>query len=433
MQSRKITELTWKEARADVIRVNPELASIIDKLNPDNNYKLIKASYLFGDYIVKDGVLQLPIDKALTPITSNALDHTLLKELNYATIPLSLLLNKSSEIFVTEDSRIIPLNIFKPGKLFGTFETLDYIFKKGSEPIWNVSAGARSLCMLPKISEASGFKRLRANYNLFSGANLKCLSDHWYVFKEIATHEKESQPWISHILIFGKEWLIGKENDPAWFQFQRYLFEQGWRQSQYAIDKIKFGLFWQHFVRAITHRNLKPAPYLSDTVKHLLLIATGSAPAFIAADESQLAAPTQILQEAFIDIYQLNHYLPTIIHPALLAENGSRASVYYSLALPTLLEGSPQSKSNTTLMLDIRDIKLMLETLLRAIDIKNHILSDIKFEYFHTEEDKFGEIQSSKLVPTLDDSFLTTNKYYKDRIFCATSSFWRGCIKISKS
>ncbi len=434
MSKREVVELTWQDARAEVKQVNPELAAIIDKISPDKRYKLIKVTYHFGDLIVKDGVLQVPfINNELSAITSRDLSKNLRSALNYSTIPLSLLLTKSSEVFVQDDARIIPLNMLSPGQLFGTFETLDYIFERLSKPIWNVSAGARSIFMLPKITEASGFKRLRNRYNISLNTRLKYLNDHWHVFKQIAAHEDFPQCWTSKILFFSKEWLMIKKNDSHWFEFQRYIFQQGWYQSQYAINKIQFGLFWQLFIKAINNRNLKPTPYLADTLKHLLLIATGGAPAFRVADTSQLAAPIESLQKAFIEIYQLKAYLPTVVYPHLLDIRKDLQAVYYSLALPTLLEGTPNNNKNTTtLMLDIKDIKLLIETLLRELQPEQNLIPNIEFEYFHSDEDKYGEIQSSKLIPELDPNFLIDTQTFPDRIFCSTSSFWKGCIRISK-
>ena len=46
----------WAEVRAEVEKANPELTKLIDQLNPNKTYKLIKARYLFGDLIVENGI-----------------------------------------------------------------------------------------------------------------------------------------------------------------------------------------------------------------------------------------------------------------------------------------------------------------------------------------------------------------------------------------
>jgi hypothetical protein len=415
--------LTWKEARESIISVNPELAKIIDAINPDKKYKLIKARYQFGDLIVQNGEFQLPIPNSPSKAAIK-------KALNYSYIPLAILLDKASEIFITEDERIIPLKVFKPGGLFGTFETLNFTFRKENvKPCWNVSAGSRSLIMLPKISINAGLRRMKHHFGLTSDTQARALSYHWYLFKQIANHAHFSEKWESNIICFTKDWFTFDNKDPAWFDFQAYLFKQGWLQFQESIKRAEFSISWRAFIRIVAHRRLKPTPYLIDTLKHLLLFTLGETPAFRLADSS-LMAPIQGLQEAVLNTYLLKNYIPSIM-VADLPEVGSPYYFYYSLAFPTLYEGTSESKNtSSTIMLDIKFLKILLETLQRDKQIDYSFLKNTKFEYFHVEDDIDGEIQSSKQIINHDHLFLKDIQRYPERIFCSTSPFWRGCIRI---
>jgi len=110
--------------------------------------------------------------------------------------------------------------------------------------------------------------------------------------------------------------------------------------------------------------------------------------------------------------------------------------VYYSLFYPILLEGSPQSTRASTIMLNLRDTKLLLDLLKRSYNAKSKFNYDFirraQFEYFHVESDKYCEIKQSQLIPNSDPAFQQKD-LFKDRTFCSTSSFWRGCIRISMS
>jgi len=178
-----IQEFTWDDVRKKVQEVDPTLAKLIDQISPSKKYKLFQVKYAYGDLILKDGVLQLPIKKGcLLPVTDPSLDASLKEKLGYNTIPLFLTLHNSNEVFIDTGTRVIPLNLFRAGSLLGLFETADKCFNFSSK--WSVSAGARSIFMLPKISETGGFKRLRLQYRLPSRANLHQFSDHWHVFKD---------------------------------------------------------------------------------------------------------------------------------------------------------------------------------------------------------------------------------------------------------
>ena len=107
---RDIQEVDWLTVREEVKRVNPELTRIIDSIDPDKKYKLIKVCYSFGDLIIDQGRLQLPSKNGkICSVNSEYVDPHIQKQLTYSPIPLSLLLNKVSEIFIMDGERVIPL------------------------------------------------------------------------------------------------------------------------------------------------------------------------------------------------------------------------------------------------------------------------------------------------------------------------------------
>lgn len=436
-----IETLTWKEARKQVFAVNKPLAKVIDEIDPSNKYKLIKASYSYGDLIVQNGETYLPTSPdEIVPISSNKIDSKLQAQLNYNSIPLALIINKSCEVFVGANDmapepcyRVVPLNSVNAGSMFGTFETMNYLTNRKSSSIWNVSAGARTIFMLPRVADNVGLRKLRLQYKIPSTMRIQHASDHWQVFKTITKHKKLKQDWKCEVLFFTKDWLELK-NSRAWESLRRHFYKEAWLQSQYAIEKISFGLAWQTFINAISSRNLRPRPYLADTVKHLFLIGTGTAPAIVPANSKQTdIAPISDIQQAFIETYLLKRYSPTIMYSPALDTPNKQLPLYYSLAHPTLLEGSPQNSRSSTIMLDLKDIKELIDTLKdRAGDMPNNIFTKwVNFDYFHTNSEMYDDIQSSVDIPNKDMRFLEDKKQFPDRDFCSKSLFWRGCIRIT--
>jgi hypothetical protein len=179
-----LESLSWEKIRTEVKEANIELARIIDNINPPKNLKLIKANYLFGDLIVNDGATFLRKDKN-TILTTSEASQLLDSDLSYSPIPLILTLKKSNEVFIDTGSRVIPLNIFNVGSLLGLFETIDFLYSYHSSPKWCVSAGARSIFMLPKLGEKKGVKKLKSHCKITKDINLKNLSDHCEIFKRI--------------------------------------------------------------------------------------------------------------------------------------------------------------------------------------------------------------------------------------------------------
>jgi hypothetical protein len=83
----------------------------------------------------------------------------------------------------------------------------------------------------------------------------------------------------------------------------------------------------------------------------------------------------------------------------MLNAGESKSSLYYSLNFPTLLEGSPLDKNPTTFMLQLKEIKLMIETFLRDFSTENYLLLENQFQYFHVEQDKQSEVALNTILP----------------------------------
>jgi hypothetical protein len=283
--------------------------------------------------------------------------------------------------------------------------------------------------MLPKISMDSRLRRLKHTFGLKSDTQARELSDHWYLFKQIANTPQFSEKWESNIIFFTNDWFDFNKNDPEWFDFRSYLFKQGWLQFQHSLKRAEFSTSWRLFVKAVANRRLKPTPYLIDTLKHLLLITLGEPPAFCLA-QSSLLAPIRGLQEVMLNVYLLQSYRPSIM-VIDLPQAGNPGYFYYSLAFPTLYEGTSESKTtSSTIMLDIKSLKMLLETLQRAKQPGYSFLKDKEFDYFHVEDDIYQEIQSSKQIIIRDPLFFQEALRYPDRLFCSNSRFWRGCIRM---
>lgn len=411
-----LQEIDWQDVSEVIEEVNPALADVISRISPDHHYKLIKATYAYGDLIVKEGRLCLPIE-----------NDRLYKELNYSPIPLSLLLNKSSEAFIENENNPSPLNILKPGSFFGTFETINFMMNKESDPTWHVSAGLRSTFMLPKISNAAGIKRLRTHYHIAHSLHFEGLSDHWELFKQINLKPYFTEPWKSEVLFFPKSWFM-KRKDPAWYPFYQLIWEQTWIQAQYAMSDFNFRNEWQTCLKMIERRRLKPSPYIIDTIKHLLNIILGFAPFFTPAGDLELGLPLIELQRAFTEVYRLERYIPTIMIPAIFNSQQSSTG-YYSLAFPTVMSGTHTESLMASFMLDLKLIKLIMDYLSEKSGLSSP-LQQVLLGYFHNFKDKFQDIALSTEIATQDPAFIREHEKFKERSFCAISPFWRGCIRI---
>jgi hypothetical protein len=303
--ARKLTECSfefeetcWEDMRDEVYKLNPELAKICDEISPGKEHTLLKIKYPYGATIVDKGEFHLPSTAGeLISLQDDRVPSIIKKKLDYCAIPLSLLLHNDAEVFVEAHNRITSLNFLKPGNLFGVFESINYLTDTSSDPTWSVTAGGRSVFMIPRITDKIGHNRIRKEFGIRTNDPPSDLPSQWEVFKGIYERSGGIKCWHNTVLVFTKSWF-DNSNHTSWLKFQKYLFTLCWSQLQLFKDATEFSLLWSLFGDEISNRSLKPRPYLVDTLKHLVSIANGAGVAFKPA-VTESALPVSLIQNAY--------------------------------------------------------------------------------------------------------------------------------------
>ncbi|MDO8954564.1 MAG: hypothetical protein Q7V63_06925 [Gammaproteobacteria bacterium] len=422
-------QVFWKEVCTQVHALNPQLANAIESIKDADKKTLIKVRYKFGDLILNSGAVQLPVETGDCLPLSHPDCKRFSIALSYAPVPLGLILRQGVEIFVDSSNYITPLNLLKPGNLFGLFEVLDSAANNPVAPVWSITAGARSTFFLPKISDRQGHERLKRSFNVPADPPRK-LSEQWNVFKAIAQSPELKLEWYCEVLFFTRDWFTDFTDKSS---FKAYLNELAWQQSRYARQHIILSLLWKSLAVEINRRNLRTRAYIIDTLKHLIGVASKSVPAFNVVTDDVLI-PLQEIQQAYIDQYLLKEYLPTMMAPATLGSNSEYNKVYYSLSKPTLVEGAPDERDNTpSILTDMREIKSVYDLFKKSSHLDGLKVSaeNMNCKFYHIEPSQMDSIHSSSLLAKENPLFLMDAKRFKGREFCASASFLRGCIEIS--
>lgn len=436
---KKLLALNWQAARHLVQDKQPKLANIIDQINPGSEYKLYQVNYDYGNEILKDGLLQLPNEHGkLSLITDHeSFPQQLYADLSYnqCSNPVTLTLSNSIELFINLENRIVPYVVIPQGTLFGLWRLLDPAISHCPPTFcWGMTAGARSLFMLPKISDTLSHKKIQSqlNINIDKPASL---FDHGKLFKAINQQQSQQEPWQCQLLLFSKAWFE-KLNDPAWQAFKMYLLEQAWQSSQFWRNHYILPLSLTRFQ---TNQQRKPQPFIDDMINHLIAIAVGGLPGFAPAINDQ-DAPIELIKQTYKDIYQLKHYPPIIMTPTRfqLYSTESRPC-YFSLQYPTALEMAPRTTSRLSAINDLEQIQTALYDYISDIKQGRYSLSQTPFEdqanhvnydFFHNQSTQHALIKHSSLAfeqdPYLKSQISSTKQAPID------ASFFRGCIRIMR-
>lgn len=432
-----IEEMSWDDVKNDVKSVNSALYEVVESIKP-TDLTVFKARYPYGAKICDYGSFYLPSDDgSVVPIDSPKVPSRIRDALNYNPMPVSLVLNNNVEVFSELDSRFIPIETFTPGTLFGTWEIFDEPQIRDQTRNWSFSAGARSIFMLPKISNDAHHRRLVAKYKV-APSSPKYLSDQHNIFTAISNNKSFEEPWYNEIIFFPSKWIEKANasiNNNKWLAFKYLLLNEAWKYSSNWRYQLSINLVWRALSLELDKKNMHARPYLVDTIKHLISIAIGTALAFRPATNSN-SAPIRGLQDVYISDYGINDYMPTIMEPCYL--HNYDEPVYYSLQNPTLL-ACPQSGFRST-MKDLQDVQYLMDLLLYQLKKENlsiySLIKDVKFDYFHSESNKSGYIVSlTKDIPAEDDRFLKLCGDDKPStlLFPNTASYLRGCVRLVKS
>ncbi len=429
-------QLTWQQVRTQVHSVNPSLASVIDALSPSDKFTFIKADYPFGSEILSHVQFNLPGNNGnLTPF--NGLKPGLQKALgyNYQTNPVSLVLKNSVELFIKLDNRIIPFALIQPGRLFGLWRILDSQYSHCPLIfVWGITAGARSMFMLPKISDGICHNRLKNHFNLHAGKPGH-MQDHWQIFREITHSMQPDSPWNSELLFFSKEWFEHLD-DPAWANFHRYLLRSAWENNSFWRNQFIWKLI---FTSIETRRQLKPNPYIADLTQQAFMVSVGALPGFApATDES--AGPVQTIQAAYREFYQLKHYPPIVMQPKFFSQSETtQQPVYLSLQYPSAIELAPRLSTRTHAIADLEAIQMLTKEYIDGLLAEDFRIGDtplakvpfkVQFDHFHRAPINYPDIYESKQISQADKNFHEVNSPHHGE-FPANSSFFNGCIRIS--
>lgn len=436
-----IEQYTWDDVRERVSLVNPKLAEVIDQINPDTSYKLYSINYKYGQ-IIDDGSFFLPEKQSFntTKFTDAKLNTEIKSDLLYAngSIPAGVILNGALEIFIDSGNNIMPRFIYKPGDSFALWRKMDSENKSSFHPLnlMKISSGARSIFTLPNIGDYRFHSHLVRDCGINTNPP-RVLKEHWETFRKLSYQSGIDSYWETNLLLFSKKWVDKlHSNDSSWALFKNLIYERLWSQTGYWRNKMFVDFAFSY---ALAKNNLKPNPYLNDTLKHIISIVAGESPGFKLAIDDSLA-PVKAIQDIYKEIYKLKNYFPLIIQPDYfcLDDLGGKESIYYSLQFPTTYEFSPKSRSQATILSNIRELAHISQSILYYISNEMHqyantalvkILSNCTLRYYHSSEKNYAEVRHT--MDLLNDDASLQEFKLTEKEFCYNGTFIRGCVKIA--
>jgi hypothetical protein len=439
-----LTAIGWEDVKDEFRKLNKELADIIDDLEPSKNLRLYRARYCFGSEYLKYGKLYLPgPGNELIPLTSPKVPKQIYDDLSYnlGSHPVSFILDKTIEIYMSFDYRetVVPFVQVSKGFLISTSGVLRSNLLSHHAPfLWNISAGARSIIMLPKISKAKNYQQLRRA----SGYRIRPpegMVEHWSLFKTLHEHGLLGE-WNLEIIFFSKGWFEQLDK-PKFSRFKSYMQADLYNKFSYWSTQQ----FWNNYFSMLNNMaGIKPDSYVYDTVRHLLLLSMGVLPGMAPATNEE-SAPISAIQILFQNDYKLEKYLPIILELKLFNLYAHSEPVYYSLHYVNAHELSAKANEHASTIMELYECKWLLSYYLRKmqdneLNISQTVLSEIptqvEFNFFHNDPTNYKEIRNSEEIFKNDLRFSQIiRSHSKAKLLSEnpySAPFVSGCVQIKK-
>jgi hypothetical protein len=431
-----VEELSWDEARQYAAKGCQELFQILEEIDPGNKCTFFRVRYPFGDTIMHDDAVYIPReDSQSVPLGDSNIPQYLKDHLGYRSIPFGILTENPVEVYRETEDRIFSIELSDPNKgiEIGIFEYF------GLTPCYSVVSGARSLFMVPKISEKRHHKKVLKEYGL-NCLQPKNILKHWHVFKQLYNSALFKTEWESEVLYLSKSWDEGlkkHKKSHAWEKLVSYLYKKGFEHSELGRRKLVLDVLWQKVAAIMNQEGRRADNYVLDTLRHLIYIFLGGTSASRPAIDD-FAGPITEIQTIYLETYGLEQ-VPTIMRPCQFSFEKNQP-VYYSMQNPMMISSSPNARQLQTIIEEMRDL-MILKTILSQnygnikIDgIKLHdLIHSMKLEFFHRDLYSYGkDIRPTHEIPEMDADFLYSPMAKAGLTFADNGSFIGGCVKITR-
>lgn len=427
---RFIKKVDWADVRQLI--ENQELVSIIDEIAPGPDLSLFHVRYHYGDYILNESDLHIPDDAGeLVNIKSDKIPKSLREEFryNFYSNPVSYILSGSAELFTEFNDRIIPFHgLMHKGSIFGTwfilapsYWTLEPTFN------WKLTAGARSIFMLPKIANKSQHEKLVRELNLNLGPP-KTLHEQFDLFQEISAQSPDN--WHMDVLYFGGKWFENL-SDIKFIRLQNYFLKKAWQDSDFWRTRFIEDIMIS-FVQA--HKGIIFDTHAIDRLRHIFAICAGFHKGLAITDDEAIA-PIAAIKGAYQNVYGINFepHIISLAHFDLTAP--SPAPVYYSLNFENCQAFHPKSSSKESLLSELLNIdyvyhrfKKTLPQVVAKLDpsVLVKIFDEVQFQYIHAAASGRPGFITPQQLCQLDTRFVSTP-------FPENAPFLKAAVMISKA
>jgi hypothetical protein len=425
-------EVTWDDVRLTIKKITPDMFEAIEAISPDSSYKLYVAEYAYGAPLIgEEGIFQLQINEKFAPINSPDIPKMMQKQLSYNHhgLPLGIVLDGSLQLSNKEINDLAyPETVFTKGSVFAAQAVIDLPTRYQAIYYWRMRAGARSVYMLPSISNREKYSKLRKYFNLECDLP-NSQQDHWLLFQSIANSVQFNENWKCRCLLFGKKFIDKLSSHQKLYTAltQRVIEGTGHLRNKTV------GRMWDDHVANI--RNKLVDRYILSIGWHIIKASLGDQASFKLATDDDTYGPFVKITEAIVDIYGLKSYAPMIMVPQMY-NRMKEAFSYVSIQFPTIEHSRNRANKAKYLMADFREIKYVVDSFINGLphevirEIPLYNFREYNYTYYSADNDSHGQFRPAETIFDEDPSLKYWQNFSNNKVD-TRNAFLRACVRIS--
>ncbi len=274
MPCNRYSQVPWQNVSDWFLAHAPDLKFELDRVL-DKDAPLAMIRYPYGAPVVEHGYLSEPCSRANCQNCNSLKGFLGTTDDGKIPLTLSVVKEKSLEVSYSLDSITqVPLNIIRPGEIFGLFETLDrQRFKRPPASPWIVTAGSRTAKLVSNVISNSFYRKEIAKALECSDCGPKGQPD-WEYIRNV-TASKQADPWSTTIYVVPSA-IFDKGNADRLLTFSAF---RAWDQSRLIRHRGSSDFFSGRFVDTVYGG--MDGYFVRETLSAIIAIAEGVEPAFV--------------------------------------------------------------------------------------------------------------------------------------------------------
>ncbi|MCF6767439.1 hypothetical protein L3V86_03540 [Thiotrichales bacterium 19S11-10] len=344
-----IEKLSWADCKDMIKAVNKPFYELLADYPGIDSYTFEKYSYTYGQIICDEKYFYTPDGEKVSE-----------------NIPFSIFLNKTFEMYINFENKVITEFTLNPGDLIFIASFLSKNYCKNAFSDICLCAGTRSPILIGNIGNTAKYHEV-SNYLNHDIVQYASSEDNFYLLKEIC--KAYNSNWRAEFLVFPMQLhkKINENKDVCSLLILNYI-------NNYFLDRESFAISYKYYNLIISYikryySTMMNSSYINDIIKDIYNMGCGYKSSYkLACDNDSL--PLDDLHHIFNEVYKTD-IAPFIMVPSMFSREKD-CSHYFSIPVHTITYKPEKVINLTELSLKLKKLFSIYRESIDKLNFSDH-------------------------------------------------------------